>query len=125
MTAAIDQELERGPGGTLRASSVSRLFDGVQALRDVTLDLHRREVVGLIGPNGAGKSTLVNLLSGFDRPSTGTVELEGRDVTFVVCATPYESFPDDWWHSQDAAREVLLEWAKLAFYLVGGRFSAN
>ena len=80
MTAAIDQ-LERGPGGTLRASSVSRLFEGVQALRDVTLELHRREVVGLIGPNGAGKSTLVNLLSGFDRPSTGTVELEGRDVT--------------------------------------------
>jgi branched-chain amino acid transport system ATP-binding protein len=81
LTAAIDQELEGGPGGTLRASSVSRLFDGVQALRDVTLDLHRREVVGLIGPNGAGKSTLVNLLSGFDRPTTGTVELGGRDVT--------------------------------------------
>ena len=81
MTAAIDQELERRPGGTLRASSVSRLFEGVQALRDVTLELHRREVVGLIGPNGAGKSTLVNLLSGFDRPSAGTVELEGRDVT--------------------------------------------
>jgi len=53
----------------------------VHALRDVTLDLRRREVVGLIGPNGAGKSTLVNVLSGFDRPSAGTVELEGRDVT--------------------------------------------
>jgi branched-chain amino acid transport system ATP-binding protein len=47
----------------------------------VTLDLHRGEVVGLIGPNGAGKSTLVNVLSGFDRPTEGTVELEGRDVT--------------------------------------------
>jgi branched-chain amino acid transport system ATP-binding protein len=60
---------------------VSRSFAGVQALRDVTLELRRGEIVGLIGPNGAGKSTLVNVLSGFDRPSSGTVELEGRDIT--------------------------------------------
>jgi branched-chain amino acid transport system ATP-binding protein len=60
---------------------VSRSFQGVQALRDVTLELNRGEVLGLIGPNGAGKSTLVNLLSGFDRPSDGRVLLEGRDVT--------------------------------------------
>jgi branched-chain amino acid transport system ATP-binding protein len=50
-------------------------------LREVTLELRRREVVGLIGPNGAGKSTLVNVLSGFDRPDEGTVELEGREIT--------------------------------------------
>jgi branched-chain amino acid transport system ATP-binding protein len=74
-------ESERRPGETLRASSVSRAFDGVQALRGVTLTLDRREVVGLIGPNGAGKSTLVNVLSGFDRPDDGTVELAGQDVT--------------------------------------------
>jgi branched-chain amino acid transport system ATP-binding protein len=53
----------------------------VHALRDVTLELRRGEILGLIGPNGAGKSTLVNILSGFDRPSSGTVELEGRDIT--------------------------------------------
>ena len=47
----------------------------------MTLELHRGEVVGLIGPNGAGKSTLVNVLSGFDRPTKGTIELEGTDVT--------------------------------------------
>jgi branched-chain amino acid transport system ATP-binding protein len=43
--------------------------------------VHRHEVVGLIGPNGAGKSTLVNVLSGFDRPDQGRVELGGSDVT--------------------------------------------
>jgi branched-chain amino acid transport system ATP-binding protein len=60
---------------------VSRSFAGVQALSEVTLELHRHEVVGLIGPNGAGKSTLVNVLSGFDTPSAGRVELDGSDVT--------------------------------------------
>jgi branched-chain amino acid transport system ATP-binding protein len=47
----------------------------------VTLELHRHEVVGLIGPNGAGKSTLVNVLTGFDAPTSGAVELAGRRIT--------------------------------------------
>ena len=68
-------------GAPLRAASVSRAFEGVQALRNVTLELHRHEVVGLIGPNGAGKSTLVNVLTGFDFPDEGAVELEGGDIT--------------------------------------------
>ena len=79
MPEAVQQE--RGPGASLRASSVSRSFAGVEALRDVSLELRHSEVVGLIGPNGAGKSTLVNVLSGFDRPSSGHVILEERDVT--------------------------------------------
>jgi branched-chain amino acid transport system ATP-binding protein len=53
----------------------------VQALDGVTLDLHRHEVVGLIGPNGAGKSTLVNVMSGFDVPTSGRVSLGEDDVT--------------------------------------------
>jgi branched-chain amino acid transport system ATP-binding protein len=69
------------PGESLRASSVSRSFAGLDALRDVSLELRRGDVLGLIGPNGAGKSTLVNVLSGFDRPSRGNVMLEERDVT--------------------------------------------
>ena len=67
--------------GVFRAAAVSRSFDGVQALSGVTLELQRHEVVGLIGPNGAGKSTLVNVMTGFDFPTSGSVELEGRDVT--------------------------------------------
>jgi branched-chain amino acid transport system ATP-binding protein len=65
----------------LRAVGVSRSFEGVHALDDVHLELARSEVVGLIGPNGAGKTTLVNLITGFDFPTTGRVELEERDVT--------------------------------------------
>jgi branched-chain amino acid transport system ATP-binding protein len=53
----------------------------VRALQDVSLELERHEVVGLIGPNGAGKTTLVNLLTGFDFPSSGSIELEDRDIT--------------------------------------------
>jgi branched-chain amino acid transport system ATP-binding protein len=71
----------RWPGDVLRATDVTRSFEGVRALRSVSLTLHRHEVVGLIGPNGAGKTTLVNVLSGFDFPATGSVELSGRDVT--------------------------------------------
>ena len=81
MTAASPAAERRRPGGTLRASSVSRTFTGVQALDGVSLELRRHEVVGLIGPNGAGKSTLVNVLSGFDVPTSGTVALGDRDVT--------------------------------------------
>jgi branched-chain amino acid transport system ATP-binding protein len=73
--------IDRWPGDVLRATDVTRAFAGVQALRGVSLALHRHEVVGLIGPNGAGKTTLVNVLTGFDFPSTGSVELAGRDIT--------------------------------------------
>ena len=74
-------QVERRPGDTLRASSVSRSFEGVRALQNVTLALHRHEVVGLIGPNGAGKSTLVNVMTGFDSPTSGSVDLAGRAIT--------------------------------------------
>ncbi len=72
---------QRWPGGSLRATAVSRAFEGVHALDDVTLELRRHEVVGLIGPNGAGKTTLVNVMSGFDAPTEGRVELDDQDVT--------------------------------------------
>jgi branched-chain amino acid transport system ATP-binding protein len=81
LSQAVAPDEKQWPGGSLRATAVSRSFAGVDALRDVTLEIERGEVVGLIGPNGAGKTTLVNVMTGFDLPTSGFVELEGRDIT--------------------------------------------
>ena len=78
---AVAAETDRWPGGSLRATSVSRSFEGVHALRTVDFELDRHEVVGLIGPNGAGKTTLVNVMTGFTLPTSGTVHLADREIT--------------------------------------------
>jgi branched-chain amino acid transport system ATP-binding protein len=65
----------------LSAESVDKRFSGLQALSDVSLSVHRGEVVGIIGPNGAGKSTLINVLSGLYRPDRGRILLGGKDVS--------------------------------------------
>ncbi|MET4129780.1 ABC transporter ATP-binding protein [Roseovarius sp. MBR-6] len=65
----------------LQARGMSRRFGGVQAVREMSLDVDRGSVTGLIGPNGAGKSTLFNLLSGVVRADAGEVRLNGQDVT--------------------------------------------
>ena len=54
---------------------------GAKIVADVSLEVRDGEFVGIIGPNGAGKTTLFNLLSGLLRPTAGSVELHGRDVT--------------------------------------------
>ncbi|RFB87069.1 ABC transporter ATP-binding protein [Rhizobium leguminosarum bv. trifolii] len=65
----------------LEANGVTVRFGGVAALTDVSVAVAPGEIVGLIGPNGAGKSTLVNVMSGFQRPASGQVLLNGKNVT--------------------------------------------
>jgi branched-chain amino acid transport system ATP-binding protein len=65
----------------LAVTNLSKSFGGVQAVRDVSFALERGQLLALIGPNGAGKSTCFNLLNGQLTPDSGTVTLEGIDVT--------------------------------------------
>ncbi|REF73423.1 ABC transporter ATP-binding protein [Paracoccus versutus] len=65
---------------TMGCSGLGVMFDGLAAISDVTLSLRRDEILGLIGPNGAGKTTLVNCLTGFQRPTTGSVTLGGENT---------------------------------------------
>jgi branched-chain amino acid transport system ATP-binding protein len=65
----------------LRTAGLSKSFGGLHVTRQVSLELHAGDRMGLIGPNGAGKTTLVNLVSGVLQPSEGSVWLEGTDVT--------------------------------------------
>ena len=62
--------------------SVSKRFPGVQALEDVSLDIRPGEIHAVAGENGAGKSTLMKLLSQLERPSDGTIEVDGKPVRF-------------------------------------------
>jgi D-xylose transport system ATP-binding protein len=62
---------------------ISVAFGGVHAVRDVTIDLHAGEVVGVVGGNGAGKSTLMRVLSGAHGADTGQILIDGKPVTIA------------------------------------------
>jgi branched-chain amino acid transport system ATP-binding protein len=59
---------------------VSKKFGGVVAVQDVSLDVPRGGILSIIGPNGAGKTSLLNMISGFYKPDTGRIALEGREI---------------------------------------------
>jgi len=68
------------PGATLSIRDVGMRFQGLSALTDVSIEVPAGEIHGVIGPNGAGKTTLFNCLTGFYRPTSGELLLDGRRI---------------------------------------------
>jgi branched-chain amino acid transport system ATP-binding protein len=65
----------------LRMDNVSKSFGGVQALKDVSLDIFPGDVLGIIGPNGSGKTTIVNCITGFIKPTSGKIYFKDKNIT--------------------------------------------
>ncbi len=70
----------RTDGPIVSIEGVSKLYGGAAAVRDVTLEVRRGEVLGLLGPNGSGKTTLLRMLTGYLSPTTGRLSVDGHDT---------------------------------------------
>lgn len=71
----------------LKIERVSKLFDEVRAVDDVSLTINKGEIFALLGGSGSGKSTLLRMLAGFEKPTSGRIYLDGEDITDLP---PYE-----------------------------------
>jgi neutral amino acid transport system ATP-binding protein len=67
----------------LGVERISKAFGGLQALNECSLSVEKGSVTGLIGPNGSGKTTLFNVITGYEKPDSGSVTFEGADITRV------------------------------------------
>ncbi len=65
----------------LEVTNLNRSFNGIHAVRGVSFEVARGEVLSIIGPNGSGKTTTMNLLTGLLRPDSGSVVLDGQNIT--------------------------------------------
>ncbi|UBV41713.1 ABC transporter ATP-binding protein [Deinococcus taeanensis] len=67
-------------GNILEVAGVTKVFGGLTAVNDVTMDIPDRSIVSVIGPNGAGKTTFFNMITGIYEPTRGTIRLGGREL---------------------------------------------
>jgi putative ABC transport system ATP-binding protein len=85
LALAHEAERQTQAGGVVVARDLTRRYGAgetaVDALRGVSLAIPRGNLTAVMGPSGSGKSTLMHILAGLDRPTTGSVELDGVDVT--------------------------------------------
>ncbi len=69
----------------LRIENLTKMFGGLAAVKDVSVEFEANKVNAIIGPNGAGKSTFFNLVAGAHKPSSGRILLDGEDITTLRC----------------------------------------
>lgn len=83
MTSSAGGEARAGDVGQpmLTVTDVTLRYGSVVAVNGVSFDVHDGEIVALVGPNGAGKTSLFNCLSGIQRPQSGSIRFEGRELT--------------------------------------------
>ncbi|KFC71796.1 Putrescine transport ATP-binding protein PotG [Devosia sp. LC5] len=83
---AIDTRPWRDPGAKpfVRIKNVTKKFGDVAAVNDVSLDIYKSELFCLLGGSGSGKSTLLRMLAGFEEPTSGSIEIDGQDMTGVA-----------------------------------------
>ncbi|HVK90664.1 MAG TPA: ATP-binding cassette domain-containing protein [Mycoplana sp.] len=74
-------DAESGREPVVRLSGVRRYFGQTPAIDGVSLTVRKGEILGLIGRSGAGKSTLIRCLNGLERPDSGSIQIEGREIT--------------------------------------------
>ena len=65
----------------IEVSNVSRVFGTFRAVNDVSFSIPTGQIVGLLGPNGAGKTTTMRMITGFLKPTSGTIKIDGTDIT--------------------------------------------
>src|SRR5215216_7648595 len=84
MTVADEREAERAVAAQpadVRLVEVTKRFDDVVAVDSLSLEIERGSFFALLGPSGCGKTTTLRMLGGFEEPTSGRIELGGRDVT--------------------------------------------
>ena len=69
----------------LKVENLTKMFGGLAAVHDVSVEFEARKINAIIGPNGAGKSTFFNLISGVHKPSSGSILIDGQDVSRMRC----------------------------------------
>ena len=114
MADSVVNSTGRGDGSQfLRIDRLSKHFDEVAAVENVTLDIKKGDIFALLGSSGCGKSTLLRMLAGFEMPSSGNMYLDGEDIAKMP---PYER-PINMMFQSYALFPHLTVWENVAFGL--------